>query len=144
MSTSWRPRRFWNWAKDWSSLFESILPKHVCEAAMATCRFVILGKNANGNEYGRGFRTFMQTYGETPVGLVNDIQIRHHWIELDAHDSANLILGCFGLSVDDVYKAFGQPKEGEKMTVNLHDAVMACRVTEEIRPLHQRRSIAVA
>ena len=123
MQNGWRKKRYWEWAKEWASLFHKILPEHVCEAAMATCRFVILGKNANGNEYGKGFRSFLQTFGNTPTGLVNDVQIRHHWIELDAHDSANLILGCFGLSVDDVYDYFGEPKEGDKLELDLHDIV---------------------
>jgi len=123
--SKWGKAEHWNWAKQWKGRFEDIFPSSVCEAAMATCRFTVLGKNANGNVYGRGFRSFMQSFGEKPVGLIDDIQVRGSWIELDAHNSANLILGCFGLTVDDVYDTFGKPCEGEQMEVSLHDAVVA-------------------
>ncbi len=125
MQNRWQKRANWDWAEEWASLFDSILPQHVCEAAMATCRFQLRGLNSHGNTYGKGFLTFMQTFGSVPVGLVNDVQIRSNWIELDAHDSANLILGCFGLSVDDVYDHYGTPEEGTRIDLDLCELVQA-------------------
>lgn len=124
---SWRKRKVWDWAKNEASRLEAILPKHVTEAAAATCRFQLRGLNSKGNEWGKGFTTFMQTFGRTPTGLVNAVQKRHHWIELNAHDSADVILGCFGLSVGDVYNYAGIPAEGESIELNLCDIVTACQ-----------------
>lgn len=121
--TKWRPSRYFEWAEANKYRFLAILPEEVCEAALATCRFQLRGKNSHGNEYGKGFLTFMQTYGNVPAGLANDVQIRHHWIELDAHDSADLILACFGLSTEDVYAEYGIPAEGETVTLDLYEIV---------------------
>lgn len=123
MLNGWRHRKYWDWSKENASLFHSILPEHVCEAAMATCRFQLRGLGSHGNKWGNGFLTFMQTFGFKPTGLTNDVQIRHHWIELDAHNSANLILGCFGLTVDDVYNHYGKPEKGERLDLDLHNIV---------------------
>ena len=127
----WQPKRNFDWAATCKDAFSKIFPEHICETAIATCRFLLLGKDANGNKYGKGFRTFMQTYGNVPVGLRNDVQIRHNWIELDAHESANLILGCFGLSTDDVYRLVGVPVDGEQIDISLHDIVNAIAADDD-------------
>lgn len=121
----WTEGRHYRWAQEWRSLFESIFPASVCETAMATCRIQLRGLDSHGNKWGKGFVTLMQTFGHTPIGLTNDVQIRENWIELDAHDSANLILDCFGMSVDDVYRQFGEPGKGERLELNLSDVVTA-------------------
>lgn len=121
----WKKKRYWEWAKEWASLFETILPAHVCEAAMATCRFQLRGLDSHGNKWGNGVVTFLQTFGQTPIGLVNDVQIRGNWIELDAHDSADLILSCFGMTIRDVYDHFGEPPKGERIDLDLCNLVIA-------------------
>lgn len=119
----WRKRQNWDWAHYWRSLFENILPSHVCEAAMATCRFQLRGLDSHGNKWGKGLLTYMQTFGQVPLSLNKCVQRRHHWIELDAHESANLILEQFGLSVEDVYNVAGVPAKGETIEVDLFDVV---------------------
>jgi hypothetical protein len=121
----WRHKQYWNWAKEWQTLFESLFPEHVCEAAMATCRFQLRGLDSHGNKWGLGVVTFLQTFGHIPIGLVNDVQIHHNWIELDAHDSADLILGCFGLSMQDVYDHYGTPPKGHRIDLDLYNLVTA-------------------
>lgn len=131
-SASWRSKKFWDWAAEWKGLFTDILPEHVCEAAMATCRFELRGLNANGNEWGVGFLTHMQTFGEIPSGLIErglGVQRKHWWIELNAHESANIILACFGLTVDDVFAFAGYPEPGERKVVDLCEVV--CGVNPE-------------
>jgi len=124
--SKWRKATNFRWAAEWKSLFNGILPREVTEAAMATCRFQLRGKDSHGNEWGKGVVTLMQTFGRIPLGLSRAFQRKHHWIELDAHESANLILGCFGLTIDDVYAAVGCPGEGETIDLDLYDAVTAC------------------
>ena len=105
------------------------LPLDCCETAAATCRFELRGLNANGNEWGLGVVTNMTTQGNIPdqVGGIGQpaVQVQRNVISLTDDDAADVILGCFGLSMDDVYKCFGQPIEGERINVKLRAIVSA-------------------
>lgn len=125
-TTNWRSRRHWEWAETWASLFYGMLPKHVCNAAMATCRITLQGPQSVGQQaknWGRWIRMRMQTFGHIPDGLRTAAQRQHHWIATDSHTAAEQILACFGLSLDDVFAHYGKPAEGEKMTIDLIDLV---------------------
>ena len=71
----------------------------------------------------------MQTYGEIPdgVGGANERAVQRHgdWIETDSHEAADVILGCFGLDMGQVYDHYGKPAEGERMTLDLPLIVQA-------------------
>lgn len=126
MQNGWRKERFWDWAEENASLFEGLLPKHVCNAAMATCRLTLQGPNSVGQgakNWGQWIRMRMQTFGHVPNGLAAAVQKAHHWISTDSHEAANVVLGCFGLSLDDVFSHYGIPEEGETYALDLCDLV---------------------
>lgn len=128
MQNSWRKRKNWDWAKQWASLFETILPPEVCEAALATCRITLRDKEstAAGGAWGFAVLTEMQTFGNIPRGVCTEVRKNHHWITLQAAEAADVILSCFGFSLDDVINHVGRPVEGEKITVSL------CEVMSEM------------
>jgi len=123
--SGWRKSQYWDWAKDHAAVLEDLFPLHVCEAAAATCRLQLRGLKSHGNQWGKGVVTFMQTNGHRPAHLENDVQVRGKWIELDAHASADLVLGCFGITMDDVYGHFGEPSPGERIDLDLYQIVAA-------------------
>lgn len=123
----WRRTGHWEWAKQWASLFDGILPVEVCEAAMATCRLSLRDKDstAAGGAWGFAVLTFMQTFGHEPGGIVTQIRKAHNWVTLQAAESADVILGCFGLTLADVIDHYGMPEEGEKIDLDLCELVTA-------------------
>lgn len=123
----WRSRKHFDFGDQVGQLLKAILPPDVCNVAAATCRFLFLGKDANGNEYGRGVRTFMQTYRHRPDVGTNCVQFNSRWIELDSHDSANCVLKCFGITVKDIYETWGVPQDSESYVLDLKDIVETLR-----------------
>lgn len=125
MPTGWRKRGHWDWAKQWASLFHNILPEHVCEAALATCRITLRDKDstAAGGAWGFAVLTEMQTFGNEPRFVPGEIRRNHHFVTLQSKDGADAILGCFDLTLDDLIDYFGLPEEGEKWTLDLYDIV---------------------
>jgi hypothetical protein len=135
---AWTNARYYNWAEQWKSLFDDILPADVQEAAMATCRFTLqapksVGRNAKN--WGRWIRMRMQTFGRKPQVNTAVQTLGSGWISTDSHEAANAILGCFGVTLDDVYDAYGKPEEGQKVEISLHDAVVMTPAFHEL--LHQ-------
>ena len=126
MQSGWRKRGQWDWTKEWASLFHSILPEHVCEAAMATCCITFQGPESVGNRaknWGQWIRMRMQTFGQTPYHLAAAVQRSGHWISTDSREAVTVILGCFDLTLDNVFAYFGEPDEGEKWTLDLCNIV---------------------
>lgn len=109
-------------------MLSDILPREVACIAATTCRFTIQGPESVGvahKNWGQWIRTNMQTHGNIP-------RMRHAWqcrkdgwIGADSREAAELILDCFGLSVDDLFKHFGQPQIGKVYQVDLVDVVSA-------------------
>ena len=126
-----RPIRYWTFAAQHRGRFADILPDSVCEAAMATCRFEIRGLESNGNEWGIGFLTFMQTFGHTPlgVGLPGEpaVQAIHNFVGLTSHEGADVILECFGLTARNVLEYYGEPAFGERRIFDLFQVVRDLR-----------------
>ena len=126
MQTGWRRKRDWTWAKQWGSLFKGILPDHVCEAAMATCTITLQGPESVGRRaknWGQWIRMRMQTFGHIPNHLSAAVQKSREGISTDSREAVEVILDCFGLTLDDVFSYYGVPETGEKMTLNLCDIV---------------------
>jgi hypothetical protein len=136
-----RPTRYWDWAdRIGGDMLEDAFPTaplSIRATAAATCRFEFRGKHANGNDWGLGALTHMQTYGHVPdgVGKANQpcVQIKRNMIELNAHESADIILACFDLTVDEVYDRFGAPNEYERFVIDLYQILSAMR-PEYINP----------
>ena len=125
-----RPGAYWRWAATVANKLQRIFPRatqHDLESIAATCRFELRGQYANGNDWGRGFLTFIKSYGHTPVGVGAgsnyQVQRRKDWIELNAHQSANIILKCFGITTEDVYRIFGAPVDHERKVIDLYQVV---------------------
>ena len=125
MQDGWRGKQNWAWAKQWASLFDNILPEHVCEAAMATCRITLRDKDstAAGGAWVFAVLTEMQTFGFKPRFVPGEVRRNHHFITLQSHDGADAILSCFGLTIADVIDYYGVPEEGEKVTLDLCEIV---------------------
>ena len=125
----WRPGKYWRLADKYAAELLTCLPGHVRAASMATCRFELRGLNANGNDWGVGVVTRFQSFGEMPDGTGHGgqpcCQVNRNWSELDSHEGADIILGCFGLSIDDVYDRFGRPITGERKRYDLYDLLAA-------------------
>lgn len=97
--------------------------KHPSTVA-ATCRFEVQGQGAEGQNstaWGHAIRTRVQSY----VRPAKDWLGGRNWFTANSERAADLILGCFGLSVRDLYAHFGQPKIGVKYMVDLIDVVKA-------------------
>lgn len=143
MQNGSRKRQDWKWAKQHASLFNGILPEHVREAAMATCRITLQGPKSVGKtakNWGRWIRMRMQTFGHAPTGI-GTVQIMSNWIGTDSHDAVNAILECFELSLDDVFDRYGEPEQGQTRQLNL------CELVTAIAPdfaATERESVAVA
>lgn len=124
-----RPAKYFDFGAQCVGRMSDILPESVAATAAATCRFQLRGLNANGNEWGYGVIVTLQTYGNAPIGLggVNQPAVHYHgdWIETGSHEAANVILGCFGLTIIDVYARFGKPTEGERILLDLFEIVQA-------------------
>ena len=122
-----RKSRHWTWAKEWASLLDGMLPATVCEAALATCRITLRDKDAKaaGGAWGFAVLTSMQTFGHEPTGIPTQIRNAHNWVTLQAAEAADIVLGCFGLTLQDVIDRFGMPGQGEKVEYDLCDVVTA-------------------
>lgn len=126
MRNAWRSTAAWDWAKKNANLLHDILPEHVCEAAAATCRITLQGPESVGDKaknWGQWIRMRMQTFGHTPFHLSAAVQQDHHWISTDSREAVNVVLDCFGLTLDDVFAHYGEPEEGEIRTIDLYDVV---------------------
>jgi hypothetical protein len=121
MKDSWRPTRSWDWAAINASAFHGILPHHVSQAAMATCRFTLVGSTIAAR---------LQTFGYEPHGVVT-AKKNHHWLTVASKRDANVILACFGLDVDDVFSVYG--KSDDKVELDLADVVQTLAVELDTR-----------
>lgn len=123
--SGFRPRTYWEWAAENADKLAGLLPLHVCNAALATCRITLQGPKSvgeKGKNWGRWIRMRMQTLGYRPGGI-ETVQSAGMWQRTDSHDAANAVLACFGLSLDDVFAKYGEPGEGEKRILDLHTIV---------------------
>jgi len=118
---------YWTFGDVVAGYFSDILPDSICATAAATCRFQLRGKFANGNIWGLGVITMMMTYRHRPVGTglphQPAVQYQHNFIQLTSDDAANVVLGCFGLTINDVMDKFGHPGEHESYWVDLKTVV---------------------
>ena len=131
MQTGWRKRENWEWAKEWASLLHDLLPEEACEAALATCRITLQGPKSVGEEnknWGRWIRMRMQTGGNIPRGIQTVQRGNRNWISTDSHAATNVILECFGLTLDDVFNHYGEPEEGQVIPLDL------CTVIQAVAP----------
>ena len=127
MQAVWRKQKHWDWAKQWASLLDNVLPSDVCEAALATCRISLRDKDstAAGGAWGFAVLTTMQTFGHVPRGVLTQVRKAHNWITLQAAESADVILECFGLTLAEVINHYGMPAEGQKIDLDLCDVIQA-------------------
>lgn len=123
----WRKSEVWKWAKQWASLLDGILPNHIRETALATCRITLRDKDnrAAGGAWGFAILTSMQTYGHEPKGIPTQIRRAHNWIILQSEEAADVILGLFGITLEQVIAHYGKPDKGEKIELNLYDVIGA-------------------
>ncbi len=112
-----------------ATYLSDVLPSDngVTVAAAATMSFEFRGQFANGNMYGLGVLTHAQTYGNAPNGCGDGGYacqfLANGRIELTDDDAADIVLGCFGLSVTDVLRHFGEPLLYERKTITLQQIV---------------------
>jgi len=128
-----RPRRHWDFGEQHADLMRSVFPgtsQDVRRKAAATCRICVMGKDAvthNGSASRRGsgrwVYTRMQTEGHRPNTIRWSVQKRIGWVEGNSFDAADDVLGCFGLSIEDVISHFGSIDENERFMVDLVDIV---------------------
>mgnify|MGYP001564360994 CR=1 FL=1 len=124
----WRPRKMWEWATQNRNVFKNIFPDFVIDAAMATCTLELRSKDYSGGQcWGREVIVDMQTYGFFPSGLVSlGVSIQEtsrHWIQTTSIDAANLVLSCFGLTMQDVWNHFDIPANTGKLKMSLFEIV---------------------
>ena len=122
-----RTKRHFDFGDQFGHLLSPILSRNLATAA-ASCRFTIQGPNSVGDtakNWGTWIRTNIQTDGERP-------QCRHAWqiqksgwISGDSHEAANVILDCFGLTIDHVFEHYGAPEWGVVYHVDLADVIAA-------------------
>lgn len=137
MQNGWRTRRYWDWAKENANLFHGILPEHVCEAALATCRITLQGPKSVGEtakNWGQWIRMRMQTFGHVPHQIATAVQQHYHWISTDSYEAVDVILDCFDLTLDDVFDHYGEPREGETRTLDLCEIVTTVAPWAAIKP----------
>ena len=104
-------------------LLEKVLPKIACSAAIVSCRFTIQGPESVGQKsrnWGRWIRTRLNTFGHRPS---IDIWQGKHVLSGDGHSNANVILNCFGLSINQVLDHYGIPKHGEMYHLTLIEVI---------------------
>lgn len=126
---SWRPTKMWEWAGQNRKAFANILPEFAIDAAMATCTLELRSEDyCDTPRWGKAVVMDMQTYGFKPTGLIGlGVAVQEtsrDWIQTTSHDAVNLVLGCFGLTMDDVWNHFEIPSIG-KIKVSLFDVVTA-------------------
>ena len=130
-----RTKRHFDFGAALGHLLRQILPQinrfgSVTDNAAATCRFTVQGPDAvgdpdKGQNWGRWIRTRMQTHGEHPIGA--KWQVGARFVTADSEDAANSILVAFGIDVDEVYRAWGQPDTGVVYVLDLVDIVTELR-----------------
>lgn len=119
----WRPGRYWRLADRYAGELLDCLSAPVRSAAMATCRLTLRDKESTqaGGAWGNAVLMRMQTFGEEPKGVTTQVRCDRNWITLQSADAVNVVLGCFGLTLDDVYATFGTPVAGECKQYDLFD-----------------------
>jgi len=113
-------------------LISKILPSRIAATAAATCRFELQGKFANGNDWGLGFRTYMQTFGEMPEGVNKPGQpqcyrFSRDWISLNSINGAAIVLNCYGISLVELWEWVIKPGPYERKKFDLMEVVNALR-----------------
>lgn len=133
--SNWRKNAHYDFGKRHGHLLKDILPERICDGAAATCRFELRGLMSNGNAYGLGFITRMQTFGYAPIGCGRVgqpcVQLHGSWIELTSDDAANIVLGCFGITMSDVLSNWA-PEPGQRICLDLAEIVSVLASTCEM------------
>jgi hypothetical protein len=115
-------------AANLTETLRKIFPLDVCETVALSCAFTVQGPKSVGQKsqnWGRWVRTSICCYGFVPPSRQTVWQQRggKDWLTADSHDAANMILGLFGLDMDDVYNFYGCPVPGQKYVVKLSQVV---------------------
>lgn len=136
-----RTSRHFNIAKKYADVLKraKILPDHLCETAIATCQFQIMGKFAHADNgealrtdaerpfhgAGRWVHTRVQTYGELPSNRFqrSGVTDRARWAFGDSFDAANTMLEPFGCDMNQVLHAFGNVSPMERKIIDLVDVI---------------------
>jgi hypothetical protein len=124
-----RTRRQFDFGEKFGYMLAEILPTEVANIAATTCRIEIRGKHGNRSDanrhkgFGEAVYVSLQTYGEEIKGLNSAFKKTGSFISTTSNEAADLILGCFGLSMDDVRAYFGTPGDYDSMFLDLTNVV---------------------
>lgn len=136
-----RTARHFDVGKKYANVLQraKILPDHVCDTAIATCQFQIMGQfahNDNGTALrrdvdnpwhgqGRWIHTKVQTYGFLPSNRFrrNGQTERAIWVVGDSFDAANTMLMPFNCDMTQVLHAFGNVTGFERKMIDLVDVI---------------------
>lgn len=119
----------------------TVVPESCRATAIATCRFQVMGwqkGNHNGDAprsysdkpfrgEGRWVYTRLQSYGHLPSGRFSKCGPRSNWVKADSFAGADSILGCFGLTMDEVLQHFGNVTGDSRLQLDLVDIVTEMR-----------------
>ncbi len=115
-----RPARNWEVGDKLAGRMTNLLPRESCPAAIATCNFTVQSKRTIGDgvapsNWASWIRTRMQAGGNGLYGFISSKQwIAGNWLSLDSFDAIQTILDCFGISLDDVFATFGDPRDKDR------------------------------
>ena len=137
-----RPGRNFRIAEQVKTHLSTILPQEICEVAIATCRFSIMGRDAHNDNgqalrnmhreasppwicEGRWIHTRLQTYGYLPSTRFQRTGTTEKsvWVVGDSFAAADSILECFGLTMRDVLEHYGNVDTTERKVIDLVDIV---------------------
>lgn len=142
MTTNRRPSRYFDVAKQTKDHLRILLPHEACEAAIATCRFAIMGRDAHNDNgqalrntdgdnhllwigQGRWIHTRLQTYGHLPSNHFRRTGTtdRSIWAISDCFAGADDILNCFGLNMHQVLDHYGNVASTERKVIDLVNVI---------------------
>ncbi len=129
MTANWRSRRHFDFGDEFGYMLNEVLPAKVASVAAATCRIEIRGKHGNRSDenrhkgYGEAVYLSLQTHGADIKGLCSASAKMGKFIRTTSNEAADLVLGCFGLTIDDVREQFGRPGDYESRWFDLSDVV---------------------
>ncbi len=116
------PARNYKFGQQVVPFMRKLLHEHVCQVAAATAEIEINATKSITEDFGLGFVTRMQTFGEVPRGF-SCAKFNESYIVANNKESCKMILAPFGLSIEDIIQFYGTPPDGEKYSVSLMDAV---------------------
>ena len=129
MNETTRTKRHYSFGKRFTPLIKDILPKSLCELALATCRFEIKNFCLRHNFSGTNFKIHMMTHGERLLDI--PCKKSGNWIVISSAKNISLFLSRFGLNLNDVIQYVDSISKGcvgweaitEKKTFDLVDLI---------------------